>query len=143
MENELASWRRCIDLLYRPIRPADEICNVKPLERIRQVNILQLTQQISGGTSTLAAWLHDQMPRYVMAAQAARVAPSHPEILWKKYGAKFAGDVQSKRVLYGLQALGLAAPALGSDGGYLPPMRNVMQEVLEPVEYRAWLNSQG
>jgi len=45
-------------------------------------------------------WLHEQLPRYVIAAQ---VSPKHPEILWKKYGAKFAGDVQNKRVLYGLQ----------------------------------------
>jgi len=45
------------------------------------------------------------MPRYVMAALIARVNPEHPEIIWKKYGAKFAGDVQSKRVLYGLQAV--------------------------------------
>lgn len=74
------------------------------------------------------------MPRYVMAAQVARGAPKHPEILWKKCGVKFSGDVQSKRVLYGLQASGLAAPALGSDSGYLPSVRNVMQEVLEPDE---------
>ena len=82
------------------------------------------------------------MPRYVMAAQAARVASSHPEILWKKYWAKFAGDVQHKRVLYGLQASGLAAPALGSDGRWLPPVRDVMREVLDPLEYRDWLNTQ-
>jgi hypothetical protein len=50
-------------------------------------------------------WLHEQMPRYVMDALAARVNPEHPEILWKKYATKFAGDVQSKRVLYGLQAI--------------------------------------
>lgn len=105
-------------------------------ERIRQVNIERLVQQISGCTSTLSAWLggkqddpplegieqvpilkqthdyhfvlhwlHEYMPRYVMAALAARVSPDRPEMLWKKYGAKFAGDVQNKRVLYGLQAI--------------------------------------
>lgn len=45
------------------------------------------------------------MPRYVTAALVARVNPERPEVLWKKYGAKFAGDVQCKRVLYGLQAI--------------------------------------
>lgn len=88
-------------------------------------------------------WLHEQMPRYVMVAQAARVNPEHPDILWKKYGVKFAGDVQSKRVLYGLQADGVAAPALGSDGGRLVPARNVVQEVLDPDEYREWLDRQS
>jgi hypothetical protein len=88
-------------------------------------------------------WLHEQMPRYVMAAQAARVNPEHPEILWKKYGVKFAGDVQSKRVLYGLQADGVAAPALGSDSGGLVPARNAVQEVLDPDEYREWLDRQS
>jgi hypothetical protein len=82
------------------------------------------------------------MPRYVMAAQAARAAPEHPAILWKKCGPKFAGDVQSKRVLYGLQASGAPAPALGFVGGPLPPVRDVMWEVLKPNEYRVWLNRQ-
>lgn len=68
------------------------------------------------------------------------MAPERPEMLWKKYGEKFAGDVQSKRVLYRLQASGLAFAALGSDGDWLPPVRDVMQEVLEPGEYRAWLD---
>ena len=45
------------------------------------------------------------MLRYVMAALVARVNPDRPEMLWKKYGAKFAGNVQNKRVLYGLQAI--------------------------------------
>lgn len=45
------------------------------------------------------------MPRYVMAAFVARVNPERPEVLWTKYGAKFAGDVQNKRILYGLQAV--------------------------------------
>jgi hypothetical protein len=48
-------------------------------------------------------WLHEHMPRYVMAALVARVNPERLEVLWTKYGAKFAGDVQNKRVLYGLQ----------------------------------------
>ena len=86
-------------------------------------------------------WLHDQMPRYVMAAQVARVAPEHPEILWKKYGVKFAGDVQNKRVLYGLQASGAEAPALGSDSGCLQLARNVLQEVLSFDDYREWRSS--
>lgn len=47
-------------------------------------------------------WLHEHMPRYVLAA--LRVNPEHSEILWKKYGTKFADDVQSRCVLYGLQA---------------------------------------
>jgi hypothetical protein len=38
-----------------------------------------------------------------MAALVARVNPEWPEVIWKKYGAKFAGNVQSKRILYGLQ----------------------------------------
>lgn len=39
-----------------------------------------------------------------MAALVARVDSDHPETLRKKYGTKFAGDVQQKRVLYELQA---------------------------------------
>ena len=109
-----------------------------PLEGIEQVPILKQTQDYH----FVLHWLHEQMPRYVMAALEARVAPEHPEILWQKYGVKFAEDVQSKRVLYGLQASGVEAPALGSDGGWLPPVRDVMQEVLEPDEYREWLEGQ-
>ena len=45
------------------------------------------------------------MPRYVMAALVAQVNPDRPEMLWKKYGVKFAEDVQGKHVLYGLQAV--------------------------------------
>lgn len=71
------------------------------------------------------------------------MSPEHPDTLWKKYGAKFAEDVQTKRVLYGLQADGAAAPARGSDGGRLAPARDLMQEVLEPDEYRAWLDRQS
>lgn len=62
-------------------------------------------------------WLHNQLPRYMMAPQVARVNPERPELLWKKYKTKFVGDVQSKRVLYGLQAVDAAAPALVSDDG--------------------------
>jgi hypothetical protein len=50
-------------------------------------------------------WLYDKMPRYVLDALVAGVHPEHPEILWNKYAAKFAEDVQSKHVLYGLQAV--------------------------------------
>lgn len=76
-----------------------------PLEGIEQVPILKQTQDYH----FVLHWLHEQMPRYVMAALMARVNRDHPETLWKKYGVMFAGDVQSKRVLYGLQAEGSAA----------------------------------
>jgi hypothetical protein len=70
-----------------------------PLEGIEQVPILKQIQDYH----FVLHWLHDQMPRYVIAALVARVNPERPETLWKKYGVKFAVDVQSKRVLYGLQ----------------------------------------
>jgi hypothetical protein len=49
-------------------------------------------------------WLHDQMARYALSLEAARVHPEHPELIWEKYAVKFAEDVYNKRVLYGLQA---------------------------------------
>jgi hypothetical protein len=72
-----------------------------PLTGVEQVPILTQAQDYH----FVLHWLHEHMPRYVMAALVARVNPDHPELLWKKYGAKFAGDVQNKRVLYGLQAI--------------------------------------
>ena len=50
-------------------------------------------------------WLHEHLVPYVMAALVAKVSPEHPDVLRKKFDAKFAGDVLSKRVLYGLQAV--------------------------------------
>ena len=50
-------------------------------------------------------WLHEHLPRYVVAASVNNINIERPEKLWKKYGAKFAGDVQRKRVLYGLQII--------------------------------------
>jgi hypothetical protein len=75
--------------------------NELPIEGVEQVPILTQTQDYH----FVLHWLHEHMPRYVMAALVARVNPERPEMLWKKYGAKFAGDVQNKRVLYGLQAV--------------------------------------
>jgi hypothetical protein len=77
-----------------------------------------------------------------MVTRATRVNPERPELLWKKYETKFAEDVQGKLVLYGLQAWGAAAPALGSDGGPLAAARNIMQEVLDASAYREWLGRQ-
>jgi hypothetical protein len=65
------------------------------------VPILKQTQ----GYHFVLHWLHEHMPRYVMAALVARVNPERPKMLLKKYGAKFVGDVQNKRILYGLQAI--------------------------------------
>lgn len=70
-----------------------------PLEGIEQVPILKQTHDYQ----FVLRWLHEHMPRYVMAALVVRVNPDYPETLWEKYGAKFARDVQDKRVLYGLQ----------------------------------------
>jgi hypothetical protein len=49
-------------------------------------------------------WLHQHIVPYVMAALIGKVSPEHPDVLWKKFEVKFAGDVLNKRVLYGLQA---------------------------------------
>jgi len=65
-----------------------------PLVDSEQIPILKQTYDYH----FVLHWLHEQMPRYVMTALVARVNPDHPETLWKKYGAKFAGDVQSKRI---------------------------------------------
>lgn len=72
-----------------------------PLEGVERVPILTQTQDYH----FVLHWLHEHMPRYVMAALVARVNSDDPEVLWKKYGANFAGDVLSKRVLYGLQVV--------------------------------------
>ncbi len=98
-------------------------------ERKRQVNIGQLVRQIVGCASTLSAWLggneaygepapqslleyhavlhwlHEHMVPYVMVALITKVSPEHPDVLRKKFDAKFAGDVLEKRVLYGLQTV--------------------------------------
>ena len=37
-----------------------------------------------------------------MAALVGKVSPEHLDALWKKFEAKFAGDVLEKWVLYGL-----------------------------------------
>ena len=50
-------------------------------------------------------WLRQHMVPYVMAALVGKVSPERPELLWKKFEAKFASDVLNKRVLYGLQAV--------------------------------------
>jgi hypothetical protein len=72
-----------------------------PLVGIEQVPILKQIQDYH----FVLHWLHEHMPRYVMAALVAQINPERPEILWTKYGAKFADDVQNKHVLYELQAI--------------------------------------
>ena len=78
-----------------------------PVEGIEPLRILKQTHDYH----FVLHRLHEHMPRYVMAALVARVNPERPEMLWKKYGSKFACDVQTKRVLYGLQAITRVDPS--------------------------------
>lgn len=72
-----------------------------PVEGIDQMPILKQTYDYH----FVLHWLREHMLRYVMAELVARVNPEYPEMLWKKYSAKLADDVQNKRVLYGLQLM--------------------------------------
>jgi hypothetical protein len=53
----------------------------------------------------LLHWLHEHVVPYAMAALVTKVSPEHPDVLRKKFEAKFAEDVLNKRVLYGLQVV--------------------------------------
>jgi hypothetical protein len=72
-----------------------------PLAGIEQVPILKQTHDYH----FVLHWLHEHMPRYVMAALVGKVSPEHPDVLWKKFEVKYAGDVLNKRVLYRLQVV--------------------------------------